>query len=81
MAFLMKHVAQIAVGQGTEPISFANLFRASILKNTDALEKTRDGKHLGFNHLKLTDVLRRRFNVQNQFGTLSSYFYLVSRAS
>lgn len=76
--FLVKHLIQLSTRAPTEKFGFANLMRASFFRNTSRLEPRWTGGHLGFNHLHLTEALRKRFDVQ-VLGTVTSVFYAIRR--
>ncbi len=76
--FLAKHLIQLATHAPTEKFGFGNLMRASFLGDTSRLEPRWTGAHLGFNHLRLTEALRKRFDVQVS-GTVTSVFYAIRR--
>jgi SAM-dependent methyltransferase len=76
--FLVKYLIQLSTRAPTENFGFGNLMRASFLRDTSRLEPRWIGGHLGFNHLLLTEALRKRFDIQ-VLGTVTSVFYAIRR--
>jgi 2-polyprenyl-3-methyl-5-hydroxy-6-metoxy-1,4-benzoquinol methylase len=74
--FLAKHVIQLSLRVPTEKFGFGNLMRASLMRDTSRLEPRWSGAHLGFNHLRLTEALRKRFDIKVS-GTVTSVFYTI----
>jgi len=62
-----------------DQMTFANLFRSVLFKNTDNLEPLWAGGHVGFNHLKLDDLLNEHFEVLRRKETIISCLYLIRR--
>jgi 2-polyprenyl-3-methyl-5-hydroxy-6-metoxy-1,4-benzoquinol methylase len=74
--FLAKHVIQLSLRVPTEKFGFGNLMRASLMRDTSRLEPRWSGAHLGFNHLRLTEALRKRFDIKVS-GTVTRVFYTI----
>jgi len=76
--FLTKYLIQTSLGMPTEKMKFPDLMRAAFLCDTSRIESEWNGSVYGFNHLRLTEALRRHFNVE-VFGSLTSVFYRIRR--
>ncbi len=76
LSFLAKYLIQSGIRMPKEEMAFGDLMRASFLRDVSRVEPQWVGGHLGFNHLRLTEALRRRFDV-SVTGTLTSVFYVI----
>jgi len=79
LVMLFKNVLQRSLGLGHDPLTWKQLLRSSILKDTDDLEPLWDGHHVGFNHLKLDRHLQRSFDVRHREESAISVFYVLGR--
>jgi 2-polyprenyl-3-methyl-5-hydroxy-6-metoxy-1,4-benzoquinol methylase len=77
--FLVKYTVQSAMRMAHEHQSFGQLMKSSFLKNTDALEPHWDGRHNGFNHLKLERALAERFRIVGRKNLFATAMYVVAR--
>jgi 2-polyprenyl-3-methyl-5-hydroxy-6-metoxy-1,4-benzoquinol methylase len=78
MIVLFKHVVQRCFGLSHDELTWRQLLRSAILKDTDDLEPLWDGHHVGFNHLKLDTHLQDNFSVLVRRESAMSVFYLVA---
>ncbi len=78
LPFLAKYLVQTSLRIPTEKHKFADLMRASLLRDTARLEPHWIGGHYGFNHLRFSEALRADFDV-DVFGSLTSVFYRIRR--
>ena len=76
MRFLVKYLIQTSLRIPTEKHNFGNLMRSALLRDTSRLEGHWTGGHYGFNHLRLTEALKKAFEVE-VFGSLTSVFYRI----
>jgi 2-polyprenyl-3-methyl-5-hydroxy-6-metoxy-1,4-benzoquinol methylase len=79
MIMLFKNALQRSLRLGHDQLTWKQLLRSAILKNTDDLEPLWDGHHVGFNHLKLDEHLRRSFIVHHRSESAISVFYVLGR--
>jgi len=63
ISFLLQRLGLFLLNQNREPISVANLLRASLFNDTTDLENQWRGGHLGFNHKKLETHLKKDFKL------------------
>ncbi len=77
--FFARHVIQRVLGMHYEPVTFRQLWRASVLRSTDELEPLWTRYHIGFNELKLDEHLRRSFRIETKRRTLANVFYVLGR--
>lgn len=78
-AFLAKYTAQTLLRMPHEHQSFGQLLKSSFLNNTDALEPHWDGRHNGFNHLKLERAIAERFRIVRRKNMLATAMYAIGR--
>lgn len=78
---LFKNVLQRVMGLGHDPLTWSQLLRSAIWKDTDALEPLWAGHHVGFNHLKLDRHLEQSFVVHECVESVISVFYRLGRRS
>lgn len=76
LPFLAKYLVQTSLRIPTEKHKFGDLMRSSVLCDTSRIESGWTGGHYGFNHLRLTEALKREFDVE-VFGSLTSVFYRI----
>ncbi len=81
MIMLFKNVLQRVLGLGHDPLTWRQLLRSSLWKDTDALEPLWHGHHVGFNHLKLDRHLQRSFVIYERVESAISVFYRIGRRS
>jgi 2-polyprenyl-3-methyl-5-hydroxy-6-metoxy-1,4-benzoquinol methylase len=79
LLFLIKYLIQWSLRIPMERIPWKEVFRSAFSQDTSNLEAQWNGGHIGFNHIKLTQVLRSRFELIACKGTLSSIFYVIAR--
>ena len=60
-------------------MSIRQLLRSSFFKDTDELEPLWTGGHVGFNHVKLDEHLRKDFVVDHRSESLISVFYVLGQ--
>ncbi len=79
--FLLQRVGLAVFGLQREKISFRNLVRAGLLRNTDDLEKKWQGvnAHLGFNHKKLERYIARDFAIVKKKHLLFQMIYVIRK--
>jgi len=65
---LFKNVLQRVLGLGYDKLTWRQLLRSAIWKNTDALEPLRDSHHVGFNYLTLDEHPQQFFVVHERAG-------------
>ena len=78
--FLIQRLALAATGSIREPLSWRELLRAGVLRDTTSLEAKWDGDHLGFNHLRLEQALRTRFRIARRSNLGFQMMYEVARS-
>lgn len=76
-AFFIKHMIQRMLRLPRDKMTFGQAVRSAFLYDTDALEPFWDGHHVGFNHIKLENMLEKRFDIVRTQPTLTSLFYVV----
>ena len=76
---LYKNVLQRSLGMGHDALTWRQLLRSSILRDTDDLEPLWAGHHVGFNHLKLDKHLAQAFAVLRREESAISVFYVLGR--
>jgi len=80
ISFLIKYLVQnYILGVKHDKMSFRNLMSSVFLKNTDNLEPMWEGGHLGFNHLKLDNLLETHFEVERRVETSISCLYRIRK--
>jgi 2-polyprenyl-3-methyl-5-hydroxy-6-metoxy-1,4-benzoquinol methylase len=77
LPFLIQRAALAVLGGWREPIRWAELWRAVLLRDTSRLEPRWDGGHLGFNHLRLEQAMRGRFDVERRVNLGFQIVYVV----
>ncbi len=77
LSFLAQRVGLTILNQWTEPISFKNLIKAGVFKDTEDLEKKWDHLHLGFNHLKLEEEMLKNFNISKKIDDFFQVVYVI----
>jgi len=77
LSFLAQRFGLYIFNQWTEPISFKNLIKAGIFKDTEDLEKRWDHLHLGFNHEKLEKMISNDFNIIKKVNDFFQVVYVV----
>ena len=83
--FLLQRIGLFTLNSERENISFDNLIRSSVFKDTTSLEKNwqswQMGKigHLGFNHLKLERLLEKEFNIIKKKDIFSQIIYVMQK--
>jgi 2-polyprenyl-3-methyl-5-hydroxy-6-metoxy-1,4-benzoquinol methylase len=77
--FLVKYTVQTAMRMPHEHQSFGQLMRSSFLNDTEALEPHWDGRHNGFNHLKLEKALTERFRIVGRKNMFATAMYVVGK--
>ncbi len=63
ISFLLQRLGFFLLNQRREPISKTDLLKVSLFNDTSNLEKQWKGTHLGFNHKKLENELKRHIPV------------------
>lgn len=81
ISFLLQRLFMFLLNQQREPISMANLFRVSLLKDTTNLENQWQGGHLGFNHEKLERRLKKDFNLVKKRNIFFQVIYVLAARS
>ena len=80
LAFLIQRFGISMLGLPKEPISFGNLFRASFLRDAEAMEKYWwNGGHMGFSHLKLEKYMRKSFEIVKKKNLLFQAVYVIRK--
>jgi 2-polyprenyl-3-methyl-5-hydroxy-6-metoxy-1,4-benzoquinol methylase len=79
LPFLIQRTALAATGGFREPLSWRQIFRAGVLRDTSELEPHWDGGHLGFSHLRLEAGLRERFRLEHRESLGFQMLYVVRR--
>ncbi|MFC1951005.1 class I SAM-dependent methyltransferase [Chloroflexota bacterium] len=77
--FLLQRIAFRLLGSNREPISLINLIKASILNDSSNLEKQWDGGHLGFNHRKLENYLKKEFYIPKVIDLFFQCIYVCQK--
>jgi len=77
--FLLQRFGLFLLGAGREPISKADLLRASFFNDTTHLEEQWRGGHLGFNHKKLEASLREEFHILKRKSIIFQVIYVLSK--
>ncbi len=78
--FLLQRLGLLLLDAHREPISTANLLRASFCNDTSDLEKQWRGGHLGFNHQKLESHLQEGFRILKSKNILFQLVYVCQRS-
>lgn len=81
LPFLVQRLGLAALRLRREPLGFGELMKATFLHKTDTLEKRWAWDHIGFNHRKLEEQLRREFNLIRRTGTFFQAVYMLQRKS
>lgn len=81
MIMLFKNLLQRSLRLGHDNLTYRQLFRSAVWRDTDDLEPLWDGHHVGFNHLKLDHHLARAFVIHERSESAISVFYRISRPS
>jgi 2-polyprenyl-3-methyl-5-hydroxy-6-metoxy-1,4-benzoquinol methylase len=79
LSVLFKNVLQRTLRLGHDALTWRQLWRSAVLKDTDELEPLWDGHHVGFNHLKLDRHLQQSFTVHHRSESVISVFYRIGR--
>lgn len=79
ISFLAQRFGLTIFRMHRDPISIGNLLKASLLQDTNDLEKQWDGGHLGFNHKKLEAYLRDEFEMVKKKNLLFQVLYVIRR--
>lgn len=79
LGFLIKRMTQIGLRLKSEQFTFREMLAAGLLRKTDGFEHKWDGRHKGFNHLKLERAIRDEFEVTAHRETLITAFYVIRR--
>lgn len=79
LSFLLQQSGLTLFKLSRENISFKNLLKAGLLKNTEDLEKIWDGGHLGFNHKKLERYLFKEFRLLKKKELLFQTAYMFQK--
>ena len=77
MSFLWQRIALALLGCRREPLSWRQLFRAVVFKDTSELESRWNGDHLGFNHVRLEEQMRAHFEVVERIETVFQVVYVL----
>ncbi len=79
-AFLIQRIGLVLFGLQREPISKADLFKVSLFKDTTELEKKWNGQHLGFNHERLENCLKKYFCVVKRKSSFFQIVYVIKKS-
>lgn len=79
LGFAAKHVVQMLRGVQDDRMPLKDFLRSSLLGNTDNLESRWNGGHVGFNHIKLEDMLSQHFKICAKKENPFSAFYEIGR--
>jgi len=79
MSLLVKNLLQRSLQLSHDKLTFRQLLKSSILRDTDDLEPLWNGHHIGFNHLKLEPHLAEHFTVHHRSESAISVFYVLGR--
>jgi 2-polyprenyl-3-methyl-5-hydroxy-6-metoxy-1,4-benzoquinol methylase len=79
LAYLVQRTGLAVLGAAREPITWRNLLRAVFLGDTSELEPQWNGNHLGFNHHKLEQHLRREFDIKRSSSFFQAIYVLQRR--
>jgi hypothetical protein len=77
--FLIQRIGLALTGSLREPISVGNLLKASLLSNTEDLEKQWNGGHLGFDHRKLENCIKGEFRILRKKHMMFQVLYLITK--
>lgn len=77
LSFLAQRIGLQILNQWVEPISFKNMIKAGIFKDTSELEKNWDHLHLGFNHEKLEKKISKDYNIVKKVNDFFQVVYVV----
>lgn len=80
LGFLLKYLTQVSLRLPTEKMPLKELFKSSVLRDTEELEKAWCGTHLGFNQVKLGKYLRRHFTVERERHTAVTTFFVLRKS-
>jgi 2-polyprenyl-3-methyl-5-hydroxy-6-metoxy-1,4-benzoquinol methylase len=79
LAFACQYAVQRLLGMWVEPMSWREVIRSGLWKDTDQLESRWSSGHVGFNDEKLGRLLKERFQVICQRTTLANRFFVLKR--
>ena len=78
MSFLLQRLGLFLLKKGREPLSVADLLRASLFNDTKNLESQWDHDHLGFNHKKLEENLKKTFKILKKKDMIFQVVYILA---
>ena len=78
-SFLIQRLGLKMLGMYREPISFTDLWKASLFCDTSGLEKKWTREHLGFNHKTLEKALKEDFVIHRKKDLFFQMIYIVGK--
>jgi 2-polyprenyl-3-methyl-5-hydroxy-6-metoxy-1,4-benzoquinol methylase len=79
LSFLVQRLGLALTGSVREPVSVRNFLKAVMLNSTDDLERQWTGGHLGFNHKKLEEGMKKEFRLLQKRNLFFQLVYVVAR--
>lgn len=80
LPFLAQRAALAGFGIFRESMTWGELLRAGVLRDTRALESRWDGGHLGFSHLRLEEAMASAFHIERRHSLGFQMIYVVRRS-
>ncbi len=77
ISFLLQRLGLFLLNKEREPISTANIIKASLLNDTTNLESQWDEGHIGFNHQKLEERLKNDFRIVGKRNIIFQVVYIL----
>ena len=79
ISFLIQRLGLTLLRMNQESISIRDLIKAGIFNDTSNLEKKWNGGHLGFNHKRLENYIRKEFSVLEKKNDLFHVIYVIGK--
>lgn len=80
LSYLLQRMGVSVLGLGKEPISFKNLLKAGFLRDTTDMEKQWwSWGHMGFNHLKMEEGIKKEFVILKRKSLTFQMVYVIKR--
>ena len=79
LSYFIQWIAFKPLGVIDRPMSKKNLFKSCFLKDTSDLEKQRYVGHLGFNHEKMEDYIKKEFKILEKKNIISQMIYIIKK--
>lgn len=79
LSYFIQWISFKPFGIAERPISQKNLFKACFLGDTSNLEKQCNIGHLGFNHKKMENYIKREFRILKKKNIISQMIYIIKK--